>query len=105
MAGATSSGALDATTVVVKGSSAIPMASLAMVWTVAGATTMTSACRASSTCSTAYSESASKASVTTGRWVRLRKASGVTNCVAPRLIMVSTNAPACVSLLARSRAL
>ena len=32
---------LDATTVVVSGSSAMPIASLAMVWTVAGATTMT----------------------------------------------------------------
>ena len=83
MAGATTNGHLAATMVVVKGSSAKPKASLAMQWTVAGATTITSAWCARATCSTLYSESGSKVSVTTTRCVRLRKARGATNWVAP----------------------
>ena len=83
MAGATTNGHLAATIVVVRGSSANPRASLAMQWTVAGATTITSASWARATCSTLYSESGSKESVTTARWVILRKARGVTNWVAP----------------------
>ena len=83
MAGATSSGASVAMTVVVRGSSARPAASLAMECTVAGAMTTMSAHRARATCSTLCSESASKVSVTTDRWVRLRNAKGVTNWVAP----------------------
>ena len=50
MAGAISTGAVVAMTVVVKGSSAKPAASLAMVCTVAGAITMMSDCRARVTC-------------------------------------------------------
>ena len=83
IAGATSSGASVAITVVVSGSSASPAASFAMQCTVAGAITTMSAQRANATCSTLYSAPASKVSVTTLRCVRLRKASGVTNCVAP----------------------
>ena len=56
MAGATSSGAEVAMTVVVKGSSARPTASLAMQLTVAGAMTTMSARRARATCSLANSE-------------------------------------------------
>ena len=56
IAGATSRGAEVAMTVVVRGSSANPAASLAMQFTVAGAITTMSARRARATCSLANSE-------------------------------------------------
>ncbi len=83
MAGAISTGAWVARMVVVRGSSANPHAALAMKWAVAGATTTMSALPASWTCSMLSSESGSNTSTVTGRWVRLRKARGATNWVAP----------------------
>ena len=51
------------------------------------------------------SDSRSNISVTTGRWVTLRKVSGVTNSCADLVITTSTRTPSCVSLLASSTAL
>ena len=105
IAGQTITGAAVASTVVVSGSSASPSAILAMVFAVAGATTTTSARSATATCSIESSDEGSKRSVSTGRWVMLRNASGVANLVALSVISTSTSAPAWTSLLARSTAL
>ena len=66
IAGAMTRGAEDARMVVVRASSAMPWASLAMQWTVAGATRMRSALCARATCSTASSDWVSNISVITG---------------------------------------
>ena len=105
MAGASRRGASVARAVAVRASSARPWASRARVWAVAGATASISARRAKATCSTANSDCMSNMSVTTGRWVRLRKARGVTNLAASVVRMTSTSAPCWASLLVRSRAL
>ena len=76
--------------VVVRASSAMPWASLAMQWTVAGATRMRSALWARATCSTASSDWVSNMSVMTGLWVRLRNVRGVMKLAAPWLSMTST---------------
>ena len=105
IAGATSRGAPVASAVTLMGSSARPRASFASMWAVAGATASRSAACASATCSMASGEPGSNRSVSTGRWVTLRKVRGVTNRVAEYVMSTSTAAPPCVSLLARSAAL
>ena len=105
IAGAMSSGAPVASAITLMGSSARPSASFASMWAVAGATTRMCAACASATCSIASGESGSNRSVSTGRWVMLRKVSGVTNRVAEYVMSTSTFAPPWVSLLARSAAL
>ena len=94
MAGATSLGAREASTVVVSISSARPWASLAMTLAVAGAMRITSAALARDTWATSYWKFRSKVS-TMQRWlVRVSKVRGVMNCVAFSVMMTCTSAPA-----------
>ena len=71
MAGATSTGAFVASTVVLSMSSAMPQAILARIFAVAGAITNTSASLASATCSTFQYSGAEKVSVTTAFALRV----------------------------------
>ena len=105
MAGQTITGAAVASTVAPIGSSASPSASFAMVCAVAGAIITTSARSAMATWSISSSERGSNRLSATGRWVIAAKVRGATNSLAAGVIITSTSAPSCTSLLARSTAL
>jgi len=94
-----------ANTVLVSRLSAIPWAILAMVLAVAGAMTSTSARAASEMWAMSVSRKSWNISTDTGRLVMVWKGRGVTKRVAPSVMMTSTVASACTSLLARSTAL
>ena len=105
IAGATIRGALVARAVAPSGSSARPIANFAIVLAVAGATTITSAPKASATWSMFKSEFDSNRPTVTGRCVSASNVVGPTNSDAPDVITTSTCAPLCTNLLARSAAL
>src|SRR5438093_83724 len=102
IAGAMTTGALVASTVVAMRSSAMPFARREMTCAVAGATTMTSASRPIATCPTARSSCIWNISTSTGRYVSAWNVIGRTNSVAERLMTTCTVAPACVSRRASS---
>ena len=105
IAGATSSGASVAIAVSVTKSSARPVARRESVAAVAGAISITSARRASSTCASPSGPLGSNMSVYGLRWVIALNASGVTNSIAPLVSTTSTVAPACTRRLVTSTAL
>ena len=105
IAGAMRIGARVASAVQVRRSSAIPCASLAMTFAVAGAITRVSAISASETCSIENGLERSNISMATGCPVRARNVAGVTSFEALSVITVCTETPACVRRLARSAAL
>ena len=76
-----------------------------MALAVAGATTTTSASRASRTCAISCAAVIAASAEYTARRVSAWKVSGPTKSSAARDSTASTSAPACVSLLARSDAL
>ena len=93
MAGATTTGAADASTVAVTTSPASPLAIAPRKCAVAGATTMASALSATTMCPIRPSGSSSRMSVSTGWRDRAAKVSGPTNRVAAGLSITATSAP------------
>src|SRR5882762_5192777 len=111
MAGATTTGAVDARYKVVRKSSAIPRANFAMMSAVAGATSNKSVRCATAMCSMALSrlapppEESPKRSVITFCPLSDANVSGVTNSRAPRVITTSTVNPSCCRRRTSSAAL
>ena len=105
IAGAITTGALVAKSVVVTISSAMPCAALAMTFAVAGAITNTSAALASEMCSTSHAKLRSNVSTTVRYPDSVSNVIGEMNCVADSVISTRTAAPAWRSLLVRSAAL
>ena len=87
IAGATSTGALVASTVVESMSSAMPHTIFARIFAVAGAMANTSARLARAMCSTSQVAGRAKVSVTTGWLESVSKVSGWTNSVADLVMM------------------
>ena len=105
LAGATKTGALVASSVVDSMSSAMPWAILAMMFAVAGATTIISALWASETWPTRQLSSRTKVSVATGLADRVSKVCGQTNLQAFWVMMTKTCAPDLRKREVRSQAL
>ena len=105
IAGATTTGALVASSVVVTMSSAMPCAALAMTLAVAGAITNTSAAFASEMCSTSHGKLRSNVSTTVRLPDSVSNVIGAINWVADSVISTWTVAPFWCSLLVRSAAL
>ena len=105
MAGATSTGARVASTVVESMSSAIPQAILARMFAVAGAMRNKSARLASATCSTSHVAGRSNVSHATGWPERVSKVSGATKRPAFFVITTYTSAPCFCSRRSSSQAL
>ena len=105
MAGAITTGALVARSVVETMSSAMPCAAFAMMFAVAGAITNTSAAFASEMCSTSHGKLRSKVSTTVRLHESVSNVTGEMNCVADSVMSTRTSAPFWCSLLVRSAAL
>ena len=111
IAGATTTGAVDARYNVVKKSSAMPRANLAMISAVAGATRSRSVRCATAMCSMALSRFASppeeslNKSVMTFCPLSAANVRGVTNSRAPRVITTCTLNPSCCKRRTSSAAL
>ena len=93
IAGATTTGADEASTVAVTTSPASPLAIAPRKCAVAGATTMASALSATTMCPIRPSGSSSRMSVSTGCRDSAANVSGPTNRVAAGLSMTATSAP------------
>jgi hypothetical protein len=96
MAGAITRGAVTARWNVERRSSAMPCANFPSTLAVAGATTIASSSRASSTWRTVSSALRSKVSRSTGRRDSVCRVSGATNCSALRVRITRTSHPAWV---------
>ena len=93
MAGAITTGALVASSVVVTISSAMPCAALAITFAVAGAMTNTSAALASEICSTSHGKLRSKVSTTARLPESVSNVMGEMNCAADSVMSTRTSAP------------
>src|SRR5205823_3660151 len=105
IAGAKTTGHAAAQIIKLTRSSHSPCATLAIMFAVAGATSIRSACSVSAMCCGSEDSTRSNVSVRTLRPESATNVSGVTNFVASRVITTDTPAPTCTSLLTTSATL